>query len=140
MDYQIFEAGDVVLQGGATIRNCQLAFKTFGTLNAAKNNVNAEFGVANVFDWLNDASRAGETLWDVIILDPPPALGAISLSVMRAANALLVPAWATWENFRDLEQRHDQKDVACPVPRVLMIHDRLTDSRNTLDRPVRVRS
>ncbi len=40
--------------------------------NAEKNNVKAEFGVANVFDWLNDASRAGEPLWDVIILDPPP--------------------------------------------------------------------
>ncbi|MEJ1977657.1 MAG: hypothetical protein WDN49_17665 [Acetobacteraceae bacterium] len=26
-----------------------------------------------------------------MILDPPPALGTISLSVMRAANALLVP-------------------------------------------------
>ena len=40
--------------------------------NAEKNGVQAEFGVANVFDWLNDASRAGEPLWDVIILDPPP--------------------------------------------------------------------
>ena len=40
--------------------------------NAEKNGVSAEFGVANVFDWLNDASRAGEPLWDVIILDPPP--------------------------------------------------------------------
>jgi homoserine O-acetyltransferase/O-succinyltransferase len=39
MDYEIFEVGDAVLQGGATIRNCQLAYKTFGTLNAAKNNV-----------------------------------------------------------------------------------------------------
>ena len=29
--------------------------------------------------------------FDVFILDPPPALGTISLSVMRAANALLVP-------------------------------------------------
>ena len=29
--------------------------------------------------------------FDVVILDPPPALGTISLSVMRAANALLVP-------------------------------------------------
>ena len=27
--------------------------------------------------------------FDVVILDPPPALGTISLSVMRAANALL---------------------------------------------------
>jgi homoserine O-acetyltransferase len=39
MDYQIFEPGDVVLQCGATIRNCKLAYKTFGTLNAAMNNV-----------------------------------------------------------------------------------------------------
>src|ERR1700729_2220090 len=39
MDYQIFEPGDIVLQGGATIRDCKLAYKTFGTLNAAKNNV-----------------------------------------------------------------------------------------------------
>lgn len=40
--------------------------------NAEKNGVKAEFGVANVFDWLNDATRAGEPLWDVIVLDPPP--------------------------------------------------------------------
>ena len=40
--------------------------------NAERNGVKAEFAVANVFDWLNDASRAGEPLWDVIILDPPP--------------------------------------------------------------------
>ncbi|UWQ21506.1 AAA family ATPase [Jannaschia sp. W003] len=30
--------------------------------------------------------------FDVILLDPPPALGMISLSVLRAATALLVPA------------------------------------------------
>ncbi|HEX4177028.1 MAG TPA: alpha/beta fold hydrolase [Rhizomicrobium sp.] len=39
MDYQIYEPGDVVLQSGATIRGCKLAYKTFGTLNAAKDNV-----------------------------------------------------------------------------------------------------
>lgn len=38
MDYQIFEAGDVVLQSGATIRSCHLAYKTFGKLNAKKDN------------------------------------------------------------------------------------------------------
>ena len=36
------------------------------------NGVAAEFAVANVFDWFNDASRGGEPLWDVIVLDPPP--------------------------------------------------------------------
>jgi len=40
--------------------------------NAERNGVKADFAVANVFDWLNDASRAGEPLWDVIVLDPPP--------------------------------------------------------------------
>lgn len=43
-----------------------------------------------------DRLRAGiETIsdqFDVILLDPPPALGMISLSVLRAANALVVPA------------------------------------------------
>ena len=37
--------------------------------------------------------------FDVIILDPPPALGTVSLSVMRAANALLVPVPPTVVDF-----------------------------------------
>jgi homoserine O-acetyltransferase/O-succinyltransferase len=37
-DYQIFEAGDVVLQSGLTYRRARLAYKTFGTLDAAKSN------------------------------------------------------------------------------------------------------
>src|SRR3712207_6650875 len=37
--------------------------------------------------------------FDVIILDPPPALGTLSLSVMRAANALLVPVPPTVVDF-----------------------------------------
>ncbi len=40
--------------------------------NAERNGVRAEFRVANVFDWFNDPARAGEALWDVIVLDPPP--------------------------------------------------------------------
>lgn len=37
--------------------------------------------------------------FDVVILDPPPALGTISLSVMRAANALLIPIPPTVIDF-----------------------------------------
>lgn len=37
--------------------------------------------------------------FDIVILDPPPALGTISLSVMRAANALLVPIPPTVIDF-----------------------------------------
>ena len=39
MDYEIYELGSLVLQNGATIRDCKLAYKTFGTLNPAKDNV-----------------------------------------------------------------------------------------------------
>lgn len=39
VDYEIFDCGDVQLQSGATIRDCKLAYKTFGTLNASKDNV-----------------------------------------------------------------------------------------------------
>ena len=40
-----------------------------------------------------------EDHFDVVILDPPPALGTISLSVMRAANALIVPIPPTVVDF-----------------------------------------
>lgn len=39
LDYEIFEAGDVTLQCGAKLRNCKLAYKTFGTLSPKKDNV-----------------------------------------------------------------------------------------------------
>jgi homoserine O-acetyltransferase len=39
LDYEIFDLGDVRLQRGATLRDCKLAYKTFGTLNAKKDNV-----------------------------------------------------------------------------------------------------
>lgn len=39
MDYEVFSAGDVKLQRGATLRDCKLAYKTFGKLNAGKDNV-----------------------------------------------------------------------------------------------------
>ncbi|AXY23811.1 AAA family ATPase [Komagataeibacter saccharivorans] len=44
---------------------------------------------------LNELARD----YDVVLLDPPPALGTISLAVMQAANALLVPLAATTPDF-----------------------------------------
>ena len=38
-DYQVFEAGDVLLQSGVVFRSLRLAYKTYGTLNARKDNV-----------------------------------------------------------------------------------------------------
>ncbi|WP_158742943.1 AAA family ATPase [Acidisphaera sp. L21] len=48
---------------------------------------------------LSEGIASIEEHFDVIILDPPPALGTISLSVMRAANALLVPIPPTVVDF-----------------------------------------
>jgi homoserine O-acetyltransferase len=38
MDYETFDLGDVTLQGGATLRDAKLAYKTYGELNADKSN------------------------------------------------------------------------------------------------------
>lgn len=37
--------------------------------------------------------------YDFVLLDPPPALGTISLAVMQVANSLLVPLAATTLDF-----------------------------------------
>ena len=38
-DYEIFDAGDVTLQSGAVFPSLTLAYKTYGTLSPAKDNV-----------------------------------------------------------------------------------------------------
>lgn len=39
MDYEIFDAGDVTLQSGRVFPSLRLAYKTYGTLNASRDNV-----------------------------------------------------------------------------------------------------
>ena len=36
--YELFDLGDFVLEEGYTLRDCQLAYMTFGELNEAKDN------------------------------------------------------------------------------------------------------
>lgn len=52
--------------------------------------------MARESDFVLDRLRAGiatiKEHFDIVLLDPPPALGMISLSVLRAADALLIPA------------------------------------------------
>ena len=38
-EYEVFEAGDLDLQSGETLREAKLAYKTHGRLNASKDNV-----------------------------------------------------------------------------------------------------
>ncbi len=45
-----------------------------------------------VLDRLRDGINSIRDMFDIVLLDPPPALGMISLSVLRAADALLIPA------------------------------------------------
>ena len=45
-----------------------------------------------VLDRLRNGIESIKDSFDVILLDPPPALGMLSLSVLRAANALVIPA------------------------------------------------
>ena len=46
---------------------------------------------ADVLERLKQGVQSIYNDYDIIVMDPPPALGMISLSVLRAANALLVP-------------------------------------------------
>jgi chromosome partitioning protein len=45
-----------------------------------------------ILDRLREGVQSIADQFDVILLDPPPALGMLSLSVLRAANALVIPA------------------------------------------------
>jgi len=62
--------------GAKEVLGLDSAFDAIGAAkrNAERNGVaaTARFVVANVFDWFNDPVRAGDGLWDVIVLDPPP--------------------------------------------------------------------
>lgn len=56
-------------------------------------------GQGRLLDRLSQGIASISDRFDVIVLDPPPALGAISLSVLRAANALIVPVPPTVMDF-----------------------------------------
>jgi homoserine O-acetyltransferase len=61
-DYEIFALGDVALERGMTLRNAKLAYKTYGSLNAARSNVivyPTSFGAQHTdTEWLIRPGRA----------------------------------------------------------------------------------
>lgn len=48
-------------------------------------------GNPEALDRLRRGVESMASRYDVVLLDPPPALGMVSLAVLRAANALLIP-------------------------------------------------
>ena len=56
-------------------------------------------GHGTLLDRLSQGVASVADRYDIIVIDPPPALGAISLSVLRAANALVVPVPPTVMDF-----------------------------------------
>jgi chromosome partitioning protein len=56
-------------------------------------------GQGALLDRLQQGIASVADRYDIVVIDPPPALGAISLSVLRAANALVVPVPPTVMDF-----------------------------------------
>ena len=54
---------------------------------------------AETFRYLKEALDSVKQDYDVIVIDPPPALGLMSLNVMAAANALLIPIPAQYPDL-----------------------------------------
>ncbi len=103
--------------------------------NAERNEVTAEFAVANVFDWFNDPGRSVEPLWDVIILDPPPfaksrsalegALRGYKEINLRAVKRLVpdgvLATYTCSHHMQDAELRQVLAEVAADSRRKLRV-------------------
>jgi homoserine O-acetyltransferase/O-succinyltransferase len=73
-DYSVFEAGDVALQSGLTYRNARLAYKTHGTLNAARSNAivyPTSFGAQHTdLEWqIGDGRALDPTKYFIVIIN-----------------------------------------------------------------------
>ena len=68
-------------------------------------------------------SMAGD--YDVVLLDPPPALGMLSLAVLRAANALLIPTPPSTVDFASTA--HFLRVVATKVDEGKSAHTQIRD-------------
>src|SRR3546814_17371863 len=77
--------------------------------------------------------------YDVVIIDPPPALGMISLSVLYAANALVIPMppniidFASTTSFLSMLENNmrslDAQDVHAHYTFIQMVISRGNESR-----------
>ncbi len=86
----------------------------------------------NLLNRLADGIASIGDHFDVVILDPPPALETISLSVMRAANALLVPIPPTVVDFTSTTSF-----LAMLYETMLTLEERQLPGRSAMDAPGR---
>jgi 23S rRNA (cytosine1962-C5)-methyltransferase len=117
--------------------------------NAERNGLKAAFEVANVFDWFNDPVRAGEPLWDVIILDPPPFAKSKSAlegalrgykeinlrALQRLAPGGVLATYTCSHHMQDAEIRGVLADAATDAKRKVRV---LEWSHQPFDHPVLV--
>jgi chromosome partitioning protein len=93
------------------------------------------------FSRLRDGLREAAQDYDIVLVDPPPALGMMSLSVIQASNALLIPAPPSSIDFsstasyvtmlRDaLSSLHD-RGLAPDLNWVKVIATRLNENKST---------
>jgi len=54
---------------------------------------------AGALDRLHEGLKTVELAYDIVILDPPPALGMIALSVLRSLDGLIIPTPAAMYDF-----------------------------------------
>ena len=61
--YEIFEAGDVLLQSGKVQPGVMVAYRTHGHLNAVRDNASVRFGFAKLCLWARWHSPCAIAAW-----------------------------------------------------------------------------
>ena len=93
MTHQVFEAGNVLLQSGRTCQGAQLAYQTYGTLNAARSNVilfMTPFGANHAdIEWMVGPGHALDPQKYFIVI---PSLFGSGLS-SSPSNAVVEARW-----------------------------------------------
>lgn len=110
MDYQIYEAGNVVLDSGRTFRGARLAYQTYGALNAERSNVvllMTPFGAQHTdIEWLVGPGRTLDPSRYFIVI-PNQFGNGLSSSPSNAAapaNGSRWPRFTVADNVR-IQQR-----------------------------------
>lgn len=71
-------------------------------LYGAEYHLASKAGDREAGDWLSRLDQGLETIedaYDIVLIDPPPALGLISLSVLRALDGLIIPTPPSMYDF-----------------------------------------